>query len=197
MRADIIAKAVAPGIDGIERWFASPAMSGDASSAERRTMNKNYKRIVDTLPHMKRVTAASDPTLAKAIDHINKMDLSKIQERLCSGSKFYRKWNTTKSEIAIQYYKNFLFINMKYLHTYPVIPPSFEIDEVWHQHILDTLRYTHDCANIFGRYFHHYPHFGTRGPHDAKNLEIAFEVTQFLHTREFGSPIISLWEEST
>ncbi|MFJ4143386.1 glycine-rich domain-containing protein [Pseudomonas sp. NPDC089734] len=158
-------------------------------------MNKLYKKIIDTLPHMKDTTATSTPSLEEAVIHIEQMDLSSLKNKLCSESKLLtRTWSTAECEVAIQYYKNFLFLNKKYLKHYPVIPPSIEIDEIWHQHILDTRTYTTDCRKIFGHYFHHYPQFGTRGKQDSKNLNIAFEVTQTLHEIEFGNRILSLWE---
>ncbi|GAB7528145.1 hypothetical protein PS3A_05520 [Pseudomonas sp. 3A(2025)] len=159
-------------------------------------MDKNYDGIVDTLPHMRSATIHQETTLEQAVEYIDKMDLSMIHEKLCSGGKLLcRKWSAVESEIAINYYKNFLFLNKKYLKIYPVIPPSLEVDEVWHQHILDTLQYSKDCNEIFGHYFHHYPYFGMRGVQDAKNLSTAFEITQRLHQKEFGGPLLSIWED--
>lgn len=161
-------------------------------------MDNQYNRIVDTLPHMSGANLAQGPSLEEAIFHIEKIDFSLIQKKLCSKAKLVsRVWTPAECEIAIQYYKNFLFLNKKYLQDYPVIPPSVEIDEIWHQHILDTRVYTQDCNRIFGYYFHHYPHFGTRGKQDSKNLNVAFEVTQALHEAEFGSRIISIWEHES
>ena len=46
------------------------------------------------------------------------------------------------------------------LHTSnPGVPvsPSDDIDEVWHEHILNTRAYTEFCAKEFGGYMHHDP----------------------------------------
>ncbi len=102
----------------------------------------------------------------------------------------------TEAEIAIQYYKNFLYLNKKYLHAFPILPPILEVDEVWHHHILDTRRYIKDCDRIFGLYFHHYPYFGARSKKDLKNLDIAFEVLQSLYEKEFGSRMLPIWEDA-
>jgi hypothetical protein len=44
------------------------------------------------------------------------------------------------------------------------------VDEIWHQHILDTHAYHRDCDAIFGSYLHHFPYFGMRGDADAQAL---------------------------
>jgi hypothetical protein len=38
-----------------------------------------------------------------------------------------------------------------------ISPPTPEVDEFWHQHILDTRRYREDCERVFGRYVDHTP----------------------------------------
>lgn len=158
-------------------------------------MKDPYSLIVDTLPHMKgKPSSATTPSLEEAVNHINIMDLSLIHKKLTSYDPLLcRQWSDAEAEIAIQYYKNFLFLNKKYLSTYPVIPPLLEVDEVWHHHILDTRQYKKDCMKIFGSYFHHYPYFGTRGESDFNNLAIAFEQTQKLYEHEFGDRMISIW----
>lgn len=160
-------------------------------------MKNEYLRIIDSLPHMRYRSIHGEPSLEQAAHHIENLDLTKIQKKLCAGGKLIaRRWTPAECEIAIQYYKNFLLINKKYLKTHPIIPPSIEIDEIWHQHILDTHQYTDDCQKIFGAYFHHFPEFGSRDDQDAHNLDIAFEVTQQLHFKEFGSHILSIWGEA-
>jgi len=49
--------------------------------------------------------------------------------------------------------------------------PSFAIDEIWHNHIIDTRRYSIDCNKIFGRFLHHYPYFGLGGKH-GEHIEL-------------------------
>jgi len=36
-------------------------------------------------------------------------------------------------------------------------PPTQDVDDFWHQHILDTRRYHRDCQAVFGGYLHHEP----------------------------------------
>jgi len=160
-------------------------------------VHKNYAEIVATLPHsMLTPTQEELPDLDDAVAHIESMDFSKVREKLCSKDPLLcRQWTALEVEIAVQYYKNFLFLNKKYLSEYPVLPPPLEVDEIWHHHILDTRAYTQDCNKIFGYYFHHYPYFGTRGPADRENLDIAFELVQTLHHQEFGYYMTKIWTD--
>lgn len=160
-------------------------------------MNKKYKDIVETLPHSMKVKIDGGelPTLDEAVSYIDEMDFELIKRKLVSGDRLLcRTWTLLEAEIAIQYYKNFLFLNKKYAGDYPVLPPLLEVDEVWHHHIMDTRQYGIDCERIFGYFFHHYPYFGVRSAEDAINLSVAFEVVQALHEIEFGKKMISVWE---
>lgn len=161
-------------------------------------MDSHYKNIADTLPHS--MASPKDdkgyPTLQEAVDYINNIDFSTLREKLCSKDRLLcRTWSSVEAEVGIQYYKNFLFLNKKYLSKFPVLPPMLEVDEIWHHHILNTRQYIKDCKGIFGYYFHHYPYFGTRNQTDKENLDIAFEVIQKLHEDEFGSKMFHIWSD--
>jgi len=47
-------------------------------------MDNQYNRIVDTLPHMSGANLAQGPSLEEAISHIEKIDFSLIQKKICS-----------------------------------------------------------------------------------------------------------------
>lgn len=162
-------------------------------------MEKKYESIKDTLAHSTSIPKVSgiEPTLNEAVHHINNIDFSPILKKLCSRDALNsRIWSKAEAEIAIQYYKNFLYLNKKYLAQFPILPPMLEVDEVWHHHILDTRQYIKDCNHIFGYYFHHYPYFGARGARDKKNLDLAFDVTQTLYEKEFGSRMVAIWSDN-
>lgn len=163
-------------------------------------MNSHYKKIAETLPHSVKPPTGNiyHPTLEEAVNHIDNIDFSSIIEKLCSADRLLcRKWSPIEAEVAIQYYKNFLFLNKKYIDEFPVIPPMLEVDEIWHQHILDTRRHINDCNKIFGYYFHHFPYFGTRNHSDKENLDTAFQLTQKLHEAEFGNKMLSIWSHES
>lgn len=127
--------------------------------------------------------------------YIDKMDFSKIKSKITQKDPcIAHLWTLEETDKAILYYKHFLLIHKKYVEQYRYIPPSIEIDEIWHHHILDTMQYHKDCINIFGCYFHHFPYFGRRGKEDKKNLVAAFNITQFLHHKEFGDYIYQIYE---
>ncbi len=159
-------------------------------------MKNKYNDIVKTLPHSMdvKLDASLLPTLSEAVSYIDRMDFELIKCKLMSGDKLVsREWTLLEAEIAIQYYKNFLFLNKKYAGEFPVLPPLLEVDEVWHHHIMDTRQYEKDCERIFGYFFHHYPYFGTRSEEDNLNLQAAFELVQKLHEAEFGKKMVSVW----
>src|SRR5215469_1764338 len=58
-----------------------------------------------------------------------------------------------------------------------------DLDQFWHQHILDTGKYAADCRALFGRMIHHNPHV-LRGSREEKD---AVEKTHRLYTRTFSS----------
>ena len=159
-------------------------------------MPKSYFDIVATLPHAMHQAdlGVNLPSLAAAVEYIDKMDFSLIKNKLLSEDPLLcRRWTLPEAEIAIQYYKNFLYLNKKYASQFPVLPPLLEVDEIWHHHIMDTRQYKLDCENIFGYFFHHYPYVGTRSLEDKENLDTAFNVVQDLHEIEFGKKMISVW----
>lgn len=88
-------------------------------------------------------------------------------------------WSERKTlEIEIEY-RQFLTLFAKN-PTEHFSPWSDDLDEFWHQHILDTRKYTKDCFDILGFYLHHDPNM--RYGDDthkalADNTEKVFERT--------------------
>ncbi|MBS0351584.1 MAG: hypothetical protein JSR33_10470 [Proteobacteria bacterium] len=127
-------------------------------------------------------------SLTEAKRYIDAIDFSMIIKKMVE----HQGWLQKEAEAVCRLYKNFLFINKKYRENYSALPPSEEVDEFWHNHILDTMNYRKDCEMIFGAYFDHYPYFGIDGRTTMKNLESAFETTQKLHIKEFGEPVYQI-----
>lgn len=97
-------------------------------------------------------------------------------------------WTRQQVARAIANYKRFLYL--LYLYPSSAIVPTQEIDEVWHQHILDTRKYAEDCQWLFGYFVHHYPYFGIGSEAEQDVLESAFTHTQFLFVKHFGIDLI-------
>lgn len=127
-------------------------------------------------------------TINDAKAYIDAIDFSMIIKKMVE----HQGWLQEEAEIVSNLYRNFLFLNKKYGDIHSALPPSEDIDEFWHNHILDTKNYRKDCEAIFGIYFDHYPYFGIDGRTNFNNLESAFETTQKLHIKEYGEPIFQV-----
>jgi len=118
-----------------------------------------------------------------SIEHIESIDFSMMTNRMMKRDG----WTAREVEQGIRLYRNYLILKSKYPEEN--LPPSEDIDEVWHNHILDTKKYQEDCKKIFGRYLEHYPYFGMDERSNMDDLARAFERTQELHVLEFGYQI--------
>lgn len=151
----------------------------------------NIEDILDSLPHS--MMPQKINSTESAISYINNMNMSEIEKKLQRKDPLISTtWTQDEVRTAIRYYKNFLILNVKYGEEKKIIPPSLEMDEIWHHHILDTRKYIIDSNNIFGYYFHHYPYFGARGESDKEALGTTFQITQELHLKEFGEYIYEI-----
>jgi hypothetical protein len=82
---------------------------------------------------------------------------------------------------------------MHLTHPDAEIVPCKIVDEMWHQHILDTIAYRADCERIFGQFLDHFPYFGMRGPDDAEALADAYHATLEIYEKNFGTPPDGTW----
>ena len=101
-------------------------------------------------------------------------------------------WTLEKALLVEAQYKTFLLMALT-LST-PTVPTK-EIDEMWHNHILDTSLYAFHCKEVFGRFLDHFPYLGVRGGNDAQLLKDSFKVTvqQFAEFAPiFGANLIKL-----
>jgi hypothetical protein len=57
-------------------------------------------------------------------------------------------------------YRKFLALHLSYPDV--DIVPCKIVDEIWHQHILDTAAYRDDCDALFGRFLDHFPYVAAR-----------------------------------
>jgi len=134
---------------------------------------------------MMKETAALPLEQAKA--YIDTIDFLPIINKL----ERQHGWCHYEAASISDMYRNFLYLQKKYGKTH-ALPPSEEIDEFWHMHILDTKKYRHDCEIIFGYYLDHYPYFGIDDKTSLTDLETAFATMQQLYQHEFGTPIYEI-----
>ena len=124
------------------------------------------------------------PTLVDAKHYIQQIDFSNIVNKMVS----HKGWRRTHANLVCEMYRNYLWLCRKYDGQYQ-LPPSEEIDEFWHNHILDTKKYRHDCKMIFGKYYDHYPYFGIDDQTNFSDLEQAFSNMLKLYKEEFSTEV--------
>jgi hypothetical protein len=125
----------------------------------------------------------TEKPIEQVVAAIQALDLEPIKFKLMDleeGPGWSREY-ADRMELG---YKRFLTLLVT--HPEEILAPSKDVDKFWHGHILDTLKYEEDCAKLFGRFLHHFPYFGMRGPEDAANLARAAETTRRLYREEFG-----------
>jgi hypothetical protein len=125
------------------------------------------------------IMPASAMDLEQAKTYIQSTDLSMVEDRLT----YIDNWPRKKALQAVSVYRNYLYLVKKYPDN--VLPPSYEIDEAWHAHILFTRHYVTFCQELFGYYLHHDPH-EMQQKDGVQQLENLFETTQELYQKEFG-----------
>jgi hypothetical protein len=124
---------------------------------------------------------------------IDQLDFFDIVDKMSDEKYFLPYWDKAEAWVCCQKYKNYLKLQCKVkcfnqqFADYPPLVPSEEVDEFWHNHILDTKKYFKDCELFFGEYLHHDPSFGrSDNPETKKKLIDAFDKTQELYLEEFG-----------
>ena len=77
-----------------------------------------------------------------------------------------------------------MFLTLIYLYPNRRIVPTWEIDQVWHQHILaNTCKYEQDCQFLFGQMLHHVAD-AEEGDEEQRNMD--FAQTKTLFKKHFG-----------
>jgi hypothetical protein len=113
-------------------------------------------------------------------DALNKIGRLNLRRMVAKTAKDYG-WTEGRADTAELWYKNFLKIC--YLNSRkPVAALTRDADLLWHQHILDTVRYQKDCNRIFHRYLNHVPLEGRATPADKKE----FDASVKMYIAEFG-----------
>lgn len=118
-----------------------------------------------------------------AYQYLTQLDLSYIKHYMCSEAYTLPQWSAEDAAIAIELYKRFLWLILKYGEEHMIVPTK-EIDEVWHNHILHTEKYFKDCEAIANHYIHHRP--SDLSMEDKQSLATAFQKTRELYFQEFN-----------
>lgn len=81
-----------------------------------------------------------------------------INTTVISSSEFIHKlknqnlWTLSYTTQVIEEYKKFIYLGL-----FTEVSPSYEIDQVWHLHILYTKDYHNMCKKLNINFFHHNP----------------------------------------
>ena len=122
-------------------------------------------------------------SVSEAKIYIDSIDFSLIIDKMVR----FDTWLQKDAEKTCQLYRNFLFMKKKYAENGVKVPPSRDVDEFWHYHILDTKKYHEDCNTIFGYYLDHHPtYLGKEGEEKLGLLRTSFKELQNIHFNEFG-----------
>jgi hypothetical protein len=130
-------------------------------------------------------------TTADAMQRLDQeLDLSNIRMKLADPEEG-EGYTCAHLDLMEAEYRKFLAMHLAYPGA--DIVPCKIVDEMWHQHILDTAAYRADCDAIFGEFLDHFPYFGMRGEDDAQALEDAYVETLERYQRDFGTPPDDTW----
>jgi hypothetical protein len=122
----------------------------------------------------------------QVVSAIQALDLESVKLRVMDA-ELGEGWTREYADCIESAYKNYLTMVVKYQDEAEDILPSKDVDEFWHTHILQTMKYADDCQAVFGTFLHHNPHVGKLSQADLdKRVEHAEKTRQF-YEREFGT----------
>ncbi len=113
--------------------------------------------------------------------HIQNLDLSSVR----ANAMAKLGWSSEKAQRVENSYKRFLYALAHKEENELLSPPSQEVDDFWHQHILDTRKYREDCNTVFGHYIDHTPRLS---PEDQRRADASREQVY----RDYDIDAISL-----
>ena len=128
---------------------------------------------------------------ADALDRVGELlDLGDVRMKLADPEDG-KGYVPEHLDLMEQEYRRFLAMHLA--HPDASIVPCKLVDEIWHQHILDTAAYGKDCDAIFGRFLDHYPYFGMQSRAEAQELSDAYSDTIEIYEHDFGTPPEGTW----
>ena len=128
----------------------------------------------------------TDKPLEQIAVAIQALDLTSVKRRLMDP-ELGEGWTPEYADSVEDAYKTYLTMVAKYQDDAEDLLLAKDVDEFWHTHILQTMKYAADCQAVFGTFLHHDPHVGeiTQAVHDKRTRNA--EKTRALYEREFGA----------
>lgn len=121
----------------------------------------------------------------EVISAIQALDLESVKARVMDP-ELGEGWSREYADSVESAYKNFLTMVVKHQDEAEEILPSKDVDEFWHTHILQTMKYADDCQAVFGAFIHHNPHIGKLTQADHERRAQHAEKTRLIYESEFG-----------
>lgn len=135
--------------------------------------------------------ATTEISPAEALARVEELiDLTGVRRKLADPEEG-KGYSVEYLDVMEREYRRFLALHTAFPAT--EIVPCKLVDEIWHQHILDTRAYASDCDALLGEFLHHYPYFGMNGPDDAMALADAYADTLQRYRDAFGEPGPATW----
>ena len=137
------------------------------------------------------LTLADPIAVSEAMARLaTRLDLANVRMKLADPEEGHG-YSSDHLDTMEGEYRKFLALHLLYPDM-DVVPCKL-VDDIWHQHILDTAAYREDCDAIYGRFLDHFPYFGMRDEQDAQALEDAYEDTIVRYREAFGEPPADSW----
>ena len=93
------------------------------------------------------------------ISAIQALNLESVKQRLMD-EELGEGWTQEYADSIEAAYKTYLTMLVKHQEHAEDIMLAKDVDEFWHTHILQTMKYADDCQAVFGAFLHHNPHVG-------------------------------------
>jgi len=122
----------------------------------------------------------------QVISAIQALDLEPVKLRVMDA-ELGEGWTREYADSIEAAYKTYLTMLVKYPDDAEDIMLSKDVDEFWHTHILQTVKYADDCQKTFGGFLHHDPHVGPRTATVLEKRNALANKTRRLYEQEFGT----------
>ena len=128
----------------------------------------------------------------EVIAAIHALDLESVKMRVMDA-ELGEGWSREYADSIEAAYKTYLTMLVKYPGDAEDIMLAEDVDEFWHTHILQTMKYAQDCQAVFGNFLHHEPHVGERTAADVEKRAAMAERTRQIYAKEFGEARDVAW----
>jgi hypothetical protein len=171
--------------DGLAALSAEWGHLAEAADFRSAFMARNARILLEHMirrGHVEPIELAPTPSIDFEVwNRIAALDLTPVTQQLVD----YLGWTAARAASAERRYRRFLYLKT----TLPEgnASPTHEVDQFWHQHIINTRRYGPDCEAVAGRFLHH-TFLSPDDPAEAGALNTVWLTTQATYESLFEEP---------